>query len=539
MRNSKKFIEALFASVLCLSLTGCQEQLSVTENIPGKTQILVSGATRIKTNSTSKRRTVVYGPSASVIWSSEDTSIATVSQDGTVKGLKPGFVTLTATSAYSTEENPISTSYTVLIEPDYLDNMISTILSYPWSTGVQFSSSASISLSSSLSTSISGLTNIKIDNSSESDSSPFLVDSSIKSESLDIDTNVAYLGEDSIYIYGLDEDKSFTAFNKYSFTDIASALLSLNILTTPNFEFNGIDFDSDDFDYTTIAGAEINKYITFSSDINTGITLTPVCLNHINTKIADLKNENDESTSGLSLLASIIPDSITSFSITTSSTYSDCKIRIGGKTGTDEFNFFEGMISKSSAGVSSDYFDNLRASLEAVGPEEDFISDMKKQAGSISDILSERKNDIYDSINFSNNFSSLVSDYNDSYYSIYKSENPALYSDLKQYGPYIYCQVSDEAGNILPDKTFAKTETVYRISEPRVAGSNTAFDISSYRVEIIESIKDKCTYTYDDEAETIIFTSLPSSGSLTISLTPKSSAEASLVPVSFTFRAPR
>ena len=63
----------------------------------------------------------VFGPNAKVHYVSTDPTIATVDGNGVVTGVKPGFVSIHAVSA---ESEAIYGSYTLFVEPSYINAMV-------------------------------------------------------------------------------------------------------------------------------------------------------------------------------------------------------------------------------------------------------------------------------------------------------------------------------------------------------------------------------------------------------------------------------
>ena len=89
--------------------------LKVTvQNLPAPTRLTITGPRSVAKGDTAQLSVSTYpsNTSASVKWSSSNRKIATVDSDGTVRGVKGGVVTITATS---TAKKTVKTSYTLTV----------------------------------------------------------------------------------------------------------------------------------------------------------------------------------------------------------------------------------------------------------------------------------------------------------------------------------------------------------------------------------------------------------------------------------------
>lgn len=112
---------------------------------PGLTAVVINGPGRVEVGKEIKLEGEVFGPYGDIAWSSSDEKIATVDENGKVKGIKPGFATITAT-AKDRDNQGISTSHFVFVEPDYIEKMISFYETGTFDTGVKFTLPISMSL---------------------------------------------------------------------------------------------------------------------------------------------------------------------------------------------------------------------------------------------------------------------------------------------------------------------------------------------------------------------------------------------------------
>lgn len=118
----------------------------VRDVAPGLTAVVINGPGRVEVGKEIKLEGEVFGPYGDIAWSSSDEKIATVDENGKVKGIKPGFATITAT-AKDRDNQGISTSHFVFVEPDYIEKMISFYEAGTFDTGVKFTLPISVSLS--------------------------------------------------------------------------------------------------------------------------------------------------------------------------------------------------------------------------------------------------------------------------------------------------------------------------------------------------------------------------------------------------------
>ena len=105
---------------------------------PGKTLLMLKGNFGLEVGKTMKLDTIVYGPNANVSYTSSDATIASVDANGVVTGHKAGFVSVKATSALSTDDNPLTASFTFFVEPTYIARMIDSFTSYDLGDGLSF-----------------------------------------------------------------------------------------------------------------------------------------------------------------------------------------------------------------------------------------------------------------------------------------------------------------------------------------------------------------------------------------------------------------
>jgi hypothetical protein len=573
---------AACASNSSSSVSQTTSEESVT---PGETSISLTGGDRgVVVGGSMPLRCIVYGPNAKVSYSSSDTSIATVDEEGVVTGIKPGFVTIRATSAASSD---VSAAYTLFIEPSYISSMVKSFRNNNYASGLSFAgrlgfmvSPASASSTEEKSTTYAPFT-FAVQNTthqSSSGSGSYLLpsfdlraepDKSVSSlvsmilgkgsykaknfsvASLDLNSPIFYSEENT-------DQGLFGLYQQFSFLEkVASLLPSASTLLENYSSVSGAVTDFSGF--LDKEAATLNDSLAFSDDGTEGIYLKDSVIAKINEKwpsvITSIKNSTTMNSTLKAILPGILPESFSDirFSVSTNSgEYAGLSFRISGKkkSGSPKVDTEYHPLTitlQTPTALATDYFSTLKSRFSVADNDVVLLDKVETAEASLYAIYSSYNQDVYNTLNFSKKFERLLKKYNANSYPLlsqivntplipvkHTSDGSTLDFHYGPYEAYTLSKQNDAQGNVIADDYAPNAGDSFTLSAIKPFGnSETAFATAptfSYTLSGDDSIVASDYVSLDSNVLTI--KKLPTDSRLTLTLTP--SAVDGYVPVAFT-----
>ncbi len=276
----------------------------------GETKVVLKGKTGVEVGNTMQLDTEVFGPNSMVTYKSSDTSLATVDQNGLVTAVKPGFVTVTASSVLSTETKDISDNCTFFVMPSYISKMVDGMSAKDYDAG--------LSMCGELKIGFTALVSSVVNPDKKMETIPYTFDFKLNPDassyadifnfSLDLDiskftlggmltfmgpmllgrtaslTNLVldYVGDGMIgtSLYGILKGNDVKEILTYSQLDVFSLVGKLL--------GSVLNLDKDTFNLTVPSIAStLNSILTFDTDINKGISINKSTLDKADKWLAE------------------------------------------------------------------------------------------------------------------------------------------------------------------------------------------------------------------------------------------------------------
>jgi len=392
----------------------------VADVTSGQTLVKLTGATGLEVGKTMQLTATVYGPDTSLVYTSSDATIATVDSNGVVTGVKAGFVTVTATSVLSTEDNPVYDTHTFFVEPSYIARMVEGFASYEYANGVNFSGSLAIAFgpgsvaepdSAQLSlpysftikknakaTTLLSAYNFNLSLSFDSSTKMvlYVLASLLKIPTLSSSDNIdiSYLGDGTLKIRGTtnvttgtDEQavttKEVCFYKEVEIATLLSGLVSklLPMIPSGTASTSGIDLSSLGIGSIASILPMLNQLLVFDTDAEKGISVAPVIVTTLQTYLTKYlkslqESEDEDKSSQGTLLAALLPTNLQDIRFPVSLNedksfkslnlvFKDSKDVTDSSTGTNTpvtYKWLSFTLGKDATAVDADYFTGLETS---------------------------------------------------------------------------------------------------------------------------------------------------------------------------------
>jgi len=594
MKKHSLLLVSSFALVLgSMSLVSCGNNStsssvvsssSVEPIVPGETSVTLTGADRgVAVGATLPLHCTVFGPNAKVHFTSSDETIAAVSEDGVVTGVKPGFVSIRATSAISEASYG---SYTLFVEPAYIASLVKGFRGNDYASGLSFAgklafmpspaSASSTEEKSSLLAPFSFALQNQTHAFSSGDGSYTLPsfdlqvqpDSSVVSivdmvigksgykaknfslASLDLGSPVFYSEENS-------DASLFGLYQPFSFWSKISSLIP-EVSTLADSMPSVMAAASNLSAYLETLAVTLNKNLSFSNDESEGIAIKDEAIVALNKKWPSIL-EGIESSKTLPsplpvLLPAMLPESFKDIRFSVSSkdgAFAGLKLLITGvkKSGSDKVDTVYHPLTitlQSPSAISSTYFSDLKARFLIADTDVSLLAKLTTAESNLHTLLNAYNMDLYDTINHCGKFVTALKRYNTKTYPLLSQivntpMIPSVHSDDSStlsfvYGPYEAFSVTralDSESNVLMDRYAPNAGEAFTLSEVTPCGnSETAFaSAPTYQFALSDDTLTASDYV-SLEGNTLTIKKLPSENKLTLTLTP--SAVEGYVPLTYT-----
>lgn len=538
---------------------------------PGKTSLKLTGETGVEIGKTMQLTATVYGPNASVTYSSSDKNIATVDQNGLVTGVKPGFVTVTATSALSTEEEPLTSSFTFFVEPSYIARMVEGFKSYDYGTGLSFSGSfalafgpGSVEKPDSSQIKIPYVFSMKNDAeattllSSTNFNLSLSFDSSTDSSTSRI--NISYLGDGNLTFVGytpVETGEGTATVDEICFLkeiSISSLLSSLVAKLLPIIPSLSSIIPTGDSSSTSLSSINIgsllsvlNSVLVFDTDATKGISLAPAIVttlqSYLTKYLKSMTDSEDEDTKSMgAILTAILPSDLQDIrfivNLNADNTFKDMNFVIKDSKKSGEtavtYKFIDFTLGKDATALSATFFSDLDTSYASAKADNIILDTVNTMKTAIDTDLnsaaliphSTSSHSRYNAIHFNPNFTTdltafrdIVNGLSDSKSENYITNQSMISSSLiESYLPFCSFDVfkGDDTVNALPDGYTVKVGDTFKIANYTVAGDSTyeALDVKPDFTDMRLSSNDNVTtttefVTYDKTTQTVTIKALP------------------------------
>lgn len=443
---------------------------------PGKTSLKLTGETGVEVGKTMQLTTTVYGPNASVTYSSSDKTIATVDQNGLVTGVKAGFVTVTVTSILSTEKNPLTSSFTFFVEPSYIARMVEGFKSYDYGTGLSFSGSFALAFgpgsveepdsaqikipyvfsmkNDAEATTLLSSTNFNLSLSFDDSTSfiLYLLSSLLKIDGLKTAKriNISYLGDGNLTIVGYaqvttGEGESAVTVEQISFlkeVSINGLLSSLVAKLLPIIPSLGsIISTGDSSSSSSLSSINIgsllevlNSFLVFDTDATKGISLAPALVTTVQTYLTKYlesmtKSEDEQTASMGTLLTALLPSDLQDFrfivNLNADNTFKDMNFAIKDSKKSEDtavtYKFIEFGLGKDATALSATFFSDLNTSYASAKADNVILDTVNTMKAAIDTDLNSAAliphttaaHSRYDAIHFNPNFTTDLTAFRD------------------------------------------------------------------------------------------------------------------------------
>jgi hypothetical protein len=405
--------------------------------VPGKTSVKLTGETGVEIGKTTTLQATVYGPNAKVTWSVDDPTLATVDQNGVVTGVKAGFVTITATSVLSTDDEPLTAALTLFVEPTYIARMVEGFRSYDLTNGSAFSGNIALSmkgfgLDTTLPYNLSLKTNA--DSYSRDDyvggtladfavlpdnpaiTFPMLVQlisavdggNFTAGSSLHVDA----LGDGKVNIFAYDTSAD-PLIGAYAKVDPAASFASSLVPALPLFlqMLQGAQSSGTSTAFSTI-GSILNTFLTFNTTASEGISVNAAALGMIQSEIASLVTSNP-------VLGMILPTNLQDIRFTVAlkddGTFDTLALTVKDQTvpdsGDPETYQYLGITSgRTATTLATDYFDTIIAKTTQANIDVNLLTSLTTNYDNLTSSLDAFSGD-YNTINFDYGFKTPLQSY--------------------------------------------------------------------------------------------------------------------------------
>ena len=437
-------------------------------NNPGKTSLKLTGETGVEVGKTMQLTTTVYGPNASVTYSSSDKAIATVDQNGLVTGVKAGFATVTVTSILSTETNPLTSSFTFFVEPSYIARMVKGFKSYDYGTGLSFSGSFALafgpgsveepdsaqikipysfslksnSAASTLLSSASFNLSLSFDTSDTSTSMiPYLLSSILKIDGLKTAKriDISYLGDGNLTFVGytpVETGEGTATVDEICFLkeiSISSLLSSLVAKLLPIIPSLSSIIPTGDSSSTSLSSINIgsmlevlNSVLVFDTDATKGISAIVTTLQSYLTKyLKSMTDSEDEHTKSMgAILTFILPSDLQDIrfivNLNADNTFKDMNFVIKDSKKSGEtavtYKFIDFTLGKDATALSATFFSDLDTSYASAKADNiilDTVNTMKTAIDTDLNSAALIPHSRYNAIHFDPNFTTDLTAFRD------------------------------------------------------------------------------------------------------------------------------
>lgn len=541
---------------------------------PGETSISLTGDDRgVAVGETMALHCSVFGPNAKVHYVSTDPTIATVDGNGVVTGVKPGFVSIHAVSA---ESEAIYGSYTLFVEPSYINAMVKGFRGNDYANGLSFGGRIAFTPSPASKSSTEEKSSLlaPFTCAVQTTSHPFksgsgtyslpsfdfrlMPDKSISSivsmvlgkgsysakdfsiASLEMASPVFYSEENTdAALFGLYQPFSLLEKIAGIVPDVSTIADSL-----PSAMGAAVNFSA----FLEKQAASLNEMISFGTDETEGIALKDSVIEKINTAwpsvLSSIKNSTTLPSALKLLLPSMLPESFKDvrFNVSTDkNAFAGLSLKVTGvkKAGSDQVDTEYHPLTitlQAPSALESTYFSTLKSRFEVATNDEAILTKVQTAESGLYSILSAYNRDLYDTVHRSGSFVSSLKKYNsDTYPLLADVVNtpliPVTHSSDRStldfhYGPYESFDVTkqgDAEKNVLWDRYAPSAGDVFLLSDPVPCGNGeTAFaKVPSYAFEITGNE----TVTASDyatlEGNVLTIKKLPSDLKLTLKITPE------------------
>ncbi len=440
---------------------------------PGKTSLKLTGKTGVEIGKTMQLTATVYGPNDSVTYASSDKTIATVDANGLVTGVKPGFVTVTATSALSTEKEPLTSSFTFFVEPSYIARMVEGFKSYHYGTGLSFSGSFALAFgpgsveepdSSQIkipyvfsmkndaeATTLLSSTNFNLSLSFDTSTSmiPYLLSSILKIDGLKSAKriDISYLGDGNLTFVGytpVETGESTATVDEICFLkeiSISSLLSSLVAKLLPIIPSLSSIIPTGDSSSTSLSSINIgsllsvlNSDLVFDTDATKGISLAPALVTTIQTYLTKYlesmtKSEDEQTATMGALLTALLPSDLQDIrfivNLNADKTFNNIAFTIKDSKKYDDtavtYKFIDFSLGKSATALSATFFSDLDTSYASAKADNIILDTVNTMKTAIDTDLnsaalipySTSSHSRYDAIHFNSNFTTDLTTFRD------------------------------------------------------------------------------------------------------------------------------
>jgi len=536
---------------------------------PGKTSLKLTGETGVEVGKTMQLTATVYGPNDSVTYASSDKAIATVDANGLVTGVKPGFVTVTATSALSTEKEPLTSSFTFFVEPSYIARMVEGFKRYNYGTGLSFSGSFALAFGpGSVEEPDNSQIKIPYVFSMKNDAeATTLLSSTNFNLSLSFDSsisriNISYLGDGNLTIAGYakvstgEGDSAVTVeqicfLKEVSISGLLSSLVAKLLPIIPSL--GSIIPTGDSSSSSSLSSINIgsmlevlNSDLVFDTDATKGISLTPAFVTTIQTDLTkyleSMTKSEDEQTANMgALLTALLPSNLQDFrfivNLNADNTFKDMNFVIKDSKKSGEtavtYKFIDFTLGKDATALSATFFSDLDTSYASAKADNIILDTVNTMKTAIDTDLnsaaliphSTSSHSCYDAIHFNSNFTTDLTTFRDTVNGLSDSKsenyitNQSMISSslIESYLPFCSFDVfkGDDTANALPDGYTVKVGDTFKIANYTVAGDSTYEalevkpDFTDMRLSSNAVKKTTEFVTYDKTTQTVTIKALP------------------------------